>query len=166
MKRPQPDEYGSFYHGYISAAKDDVLAELREQLADIDFLRSLPKEKSTYAYAAGKWTVNELIGHIIDTERIMSYRLLRFARNDSTALPGFEQDDYIANAHFNAMELGKLIEELELLRKANLFLFNSLTDNELDRRGEASGYPLSVRALLFILAGHWKHHMRVLKERY
>jgi uncharacterized damage-inducible protein DinB len=167
MRRPQPDEYGAFYQGYINLVNDDVVSELRNQLTDvIAFLRKIPTEKGDHAYAEGKWTIKELLGHMIDTERIMAYRLLRIARNDATPLPGFEQDDYIANAHFNTQNFSSMIDELEALRKANLYLFESLTDEEMDRRGQASGYSTSARALLFILAGHLKHHVQVIVEKY
>lgn len=167
MKRPQPDEYNSFYATYIDKVGDDVLAELRDQLVSaVSFLTEIPADKTDRPYAEGKWTLKELLGHMIDTERIMAYRLLRFARNDSTVLPGYEQNDYIDNAHFNQQDFGCLVEEFAAVRKANLYLFESLTEDELNRRGEANKSPLSVRALLFILAGHLKHHIIVIKEKY
>jgi uncharacterized damage-inducible protein DinB len=167
MKRPQPDEYSAFYQTYIDKIDDDVLSELQNQSESaVTFLKSIPAEKFNYAYAEGKWTIKEVLGHIIDTERIMTYRLLRFARNDAAPLPGFEENDYIQNAHFAFLDFNVLVEELQMLRKANMYLFNSLTEGELERRGLANNAVLSVRALLFILAGHLKHHLGVLRERY
>ncbi|MBC8053052.1 MAG: DinB family protein [Sphingobacteriaceae bacterium] len=167
MKRPQPDEYGAFYKRYIDTVGDDIFKELTDQLINFpQFLRNIPVEKISYAYAEGKWTIKELLGHLIDTERIMAYRLLRFARNDSTSLPGFEENDYVKNAHFAELDFALLIEEFEAVRKANLYLFKSLNEEELNRKGEASNNPLSVRALLFIIVGHIKHHQQVLEERY
>ncbi|HEX8377946.1 MAG TPA: DinB family protein [Pedobacter sp.] len=167
MKRPQPDEYNAFYQTYIDKVGDDVLSELKDQIESLStFLKSIPQAKINYAYAEGKWTVKEVLGHIIDTERIMSYRLLRFARNDASPLPGFQENDYVKNSHYATQDFNLLIEEMLALRKANLYLFNSLIDEELERRGVANNSPLSVRALLFILAGHLKHHVGVLKERY
>ena len=167
MKRPQPEEYSSFHSTYIDKVDDNVLSELTDQLVSFpEFLQTIPVSKTDYAYAEGKWTIKELLGHIIDTERIMSYRLLRFARNDSTSLPGFEENDYVRNAHFNNQEFNGMIKEFEAVRKANLFLFKSLTEEELQRKGTASNATLSVRALLFIIAGHLKHHQKVILEKY
>lgn len=167
MNRPQPDEYGAFYQGYINIVNDDVLAELTDQLVTLpDFLRSVPVAKADFAYAEGKWTIKELLGHIIDTERIMAYRLLRFARNDATELPGFDENHYVRHSNFATQNFFDLIKEFEAVRKANLYLFKSLTDTDLDRKGIASNSPLSVRALLFILAGHAKHHQKIIEERY
>ncbi len=167
MKRPQPDEYNAFYQTYIDKVSDDVLSELKDQLESLTaFLKSIPPEKANYAYAEGKWTIKEVLGHMIDNERIMTYRLLRFARNDASPLPGYEEKDYIANSHFKTQDFHLLIEEMETLRKANMYLFNSLTEEELQRRGVANNTVLSVRAVLFVLAGHLKHHVGVLKERY
>ena len=122
MYRPQADEFPVFYKGYIDTVKDDVLAELEHQIESFTtLLNEIPSEKSGFAYAEGKWTIVELLGHILDTERIMAYRALRIARNDSTPLPGFEENDYVANAHFADRSLSSMAEEFEHLRKANLF---------------------------------------------
>lgn len=167
MKRPQPEEYNSFYQNYIDTVGDDVVSELANQLTSVpEFLGLVPTEKTDYAYAPGKWTLKEVLGHIIDTERIMSYRLLRFSRNDSTPLAGFEENNYVKNAHFANEDFNTMIEEFKAVRKANLFLFRSLTEEELQRKGEANNSLLSVRALLFIMAGHVKHHQKVIEERY
>ena len=167
MNRPQPDEYGEFYKGYIDSVNDDVMTELETQATEIPvFFRSIPKEKADFAYAEGKWTVKQLLGHIIDTERIMAYRLLRISRNDSTPLPGFEENDFVKYSNFSNQSFGTLIDEFEAVRKANLFLIGSLTEDQLNRKGTASGLPISVRALLFIMAGHAKHHCKVVSERY
>ena len=167
MNRPQPDEYGEFYKGYIDSVSDDVMTELETQATEISaFFRSIPKEKADYAYAEGKWTFIQLLGHFIETERIMAYRLLRISRNDSTPLPGFEENDFVKYSNFSDQDFGTLIDEFEAVRKANLFLVKSLSEEQLDRRGTASGLPISVRALLFIMAGHAKHHCKVAGERY
>lgn len=167
MKRPQPDEYSAFQKAYIDKVSDDPLQEIETQSITFpQFLRAIPEEKIDYAYAEGKWTLKEMLGHIIDTERILTYRLLRIARNDSTGLPGFEEDDYVKNSHFKDQDFGLMIEEFRTLRKANLFLYNSLNEEELQRKGLANGNPTSVRALLFIIAGHMQHHKLVIEERY
>jgi len=168
MSKPQPHEYAPYYNTYISKVDDgDIIEILTKQHTEVDaFLKSIPADKALYAYADGKWSVKQAIGHITDTERIMAYRLLRFARNDKNELMGFDQDDYIVNARFNDMEMSDLIDELFYTRKANLYLFKSLNDEEKRRGGIASKNPVTVNALLYIIAGHIEHHIRILKERY
>jgi hypothetical protein len=167
MYRPQADEYPVFYKGYIDTVKDDVLAELEHQIESFTtLLKEIPSEKSGFAYAEGKWTILELLGHILDTERIMAYRALRIARNDASPLAGFNENDYVANAHFADRSLNSMAEEFEHLRKANLFLIKSFNETELARVGISNEKPISVKALVFIIAGHLNHHIRILKERY
>jgi DinB superfamily len=166
--RPQATEYLPYYERYISLVPDgDVLRTLTEQLdSTLSILRSLPEEKAGFRYAPGKWSIKEVVGHIIDGERIFAYRALRFARNDQTPLPGFEQDDYINNATFDDCKLSDLIDEFEHVRRGNLLMFRQLDDEAWTRRGIASDAEVSVRALAYILAGHERHHMKVLKEKY
>lgn len=167
MNRPTAKEFNPFYAGYIAAVPDDIFKELNQQLVDFpEFIQTIPKGKENFAYADGKWTIKEVIGHILDTERIMAYRTLRFARNDQQNLPGFEENDYVSHSHYHDRSMQSLAEEFACLRKSNLFLFSSLSSEELLRQGNASGYPVSVRALLYIIAGHLNHHQRVLTERY
>jgi hypothetical protein len=167
MYRPQADEYPVFYKGYIDTVKDDVLAELEHQIESFTtLLNGIPSERSGFAYAEGKWTIVELLGHILDTERIMAYRALRIARNDASPLAGFDENDYVANAHFADTSLSSMAEEFEHLRKANLFLIKSFNETELARVGISNDKPISVKALVFIIAGHLNHHIRILKERY
>lgn len=166
MNRPQPNEYPAWALTYIEKVNSDII-ELLERQADEfpDFLSTLTA-KADYAYASGKWTLKEMTGHIIDTERILVYRLTCFARLEQTALPGFEEDDYVVNAHFSDRELGSFAEEFRLLRKANLYLFKSLNDHDLKRSGTASERQISVRALLYVIAGHLMHHTQIINERY
>ena len=167
MYRPQADEFPVFYKGYVDTVKDDVLAELDHQIESFTtLLKGIPLEKSGFSYAEGKWTILELLGHILDTERIMAYRALRIVRNDSTPLPGFDENNYVANAHFADRSLISMAEEFEHLRKANLFLIKSFNETELARVGLSNDKPISVKALVFIIAGHLNHHIRILKERY
>lgn len=167
MNRPQPEDFPVFYKGYIDSVSDEVLTELEHQIDLFPaFLRSIPADKASFAYVEGKWTVKELVGHIIDTERIMAYRILRFARNDATPLAGFEENDYVINAHFADSSLESMAEEFEYLRKANLYLIGSLNETELRRIGISNGLTISVKALVFIIAGHLNHHIRIIKERY
>lgn len=166
MNRPQTHEYPAWGETYIKLVDGDVMEILERQATEFaDFINSLV-EKSDYAYAPGKWTIKEVIGHIIDAERVFIYRLTCFARAEQQPLPGFEEDDYVANAHFSDRSLLSLSHEFALLRKANLYLFKSLTEAELDRKGTASGKEISVRAILFVTAGHIIHHQQIIKERY
>lgn len=167
MYRPTADEYNPYYGPYIAGVADDVLNELQQQAEQFPaFIQGIPIAKENYAYAPGKWTIKELIGHIIDTERIMAYRALRFARNDDQNLPGFDENEYVKHSHYSERSLESLAEEFTLVRKANLFLFESFNEEELVRRGLANNNEVSVRALVFIIAGHLNHHQQVLKERY
>lgn len=166
MNRPQTHEYPVWAEQYISLVEGDVMDLLKRQTTEFsDFINDLI-EKADYAYAPGKWTIKQLIGHIIDTERILVYRLTCFARGENHALPGFEEDDYVANAHFQDRSLLSLSEEFSLLRKANMFLFNSLNEKELNRSGTASERQITVRALLFVIPGHIIHHTQIIKSRY
>ncbi len=166
MNQPQTQEYPEWAKNYISLVEGDVVDLLTAQATDFpNFINNLI-EKGDYAYAPGKWTVKELIGHIIDTERILTYRLLCIARGEKASLPGFEEDDYVANAHFKDRSLFSLSEEFALMRKSHLYLINSLSNEELDRIGNANNKEISVRALVYILAGHIIHHVKVIKERY
>lgn len=166
--RPRADEYAPSYSQYVSRVPEgNVLATLGEQLeSTLAVLRNIPEEKGNSRYAEGKWSIKELVGHMVDAERIFGYRLLRFARNDQTPLPGFEQDDYVANGGFDKCRLSDLVEELEHVRKSNLSLLRNLDAEAWQRRGDANGQPVSVRALAHIIAGHEAHHMEILRTRY
>jgi hypothetical protein len=166
MNQPQTQEYPEWFKRYISLVEGDVVSTLTAQAEDFpNFVNNLI-EKADYAYAPGKWTIKEMVGHMIDTERILTYRLLCIARGEKASLPGFEEDDYVANAHFKDRSLFSLSEEFTLMRKSHLYLINSLNEEELNRMGNANGNAISVRALVYILAGHIIHHTAVVKERY
>lgn len=166
MNRPQTHEYPAWAETYIKLVGEDVIELLEKQATEFpDFVNSLI-EKADYAYAPGKWTIKELIGHIIDTERVFVYRLMCFARGEQHALPGFEEDDYVANAHFSDRSLLSLSEEFAHLRKSNLYLIKSFTEKELSRSGTASERQITVKAILFVMAGHIIHHVGIIKERY
>lgn len=166
MNLPQTQEYPEWVNKYISLVQGDVIEVLEKQATDFaNYMHNLI-EKADYAYAEGKWTIKELIGHVIDTERILAYRMLSFARNEKAALPGFDEDSYVKNAHFKDRSLFSLSDEFMMLRKANLYLIKSLNEVELNNIGSASGTNISVRALVFMLAGHVIHHQNVIKERY
>jgi len=166
--KPEPTEYAPYYEKYVSLVPaGDIAATLAAQLdTTLALWRSVPEELGTHAYAPGKWSIKEMMGHVIDTERIMAYRALRIARGDQTPLPGFEQDGFIANSNFNAHTIAELADEFAAVRSANLHLFKHLSADELQRRGTASDNPISARALGFILAGHELFHQDILKTRY
>ena len=166
--KPAKSEYLPYYERYISLVPDgDVVATLAAQMDDtLAMLRSLPASVATYRYAPDKWSVNEVVGHIIDSERNFAFRALRFARNDAAPVPGFEQDDYVRNATFDAYPLEELASELESVRQSTVFLFRHLEESAWTRRGVANNAEVSVRALAYIIAGHELHHREILAARY
>lgn len=168
MTRPDSTEYAPYYGKYVSLVPDGpIVATLGNQIeTTLDLLRGLSETQGDSRYAPGKWTIKELVGHVIDAERIFAYRALRIARNDKTPLPGFEQDDFVAGANFNAIPLAELTDELAAVRESNLRMFRHLTDDAWLRRGTASDNEVSARALAYIIAGHELYHLDILKTRY
>ena len=166
--RPQPGDYVPYYERYVSLVPDqDILATLEKQLTETDRLLSARAEdKGDLRYAPGKWSVKEVLGHVIDTERIFSYRALRIARNDKTPIEGYEQDDYVKYGPFGKCSLASLIEEFTSVREATLSLFRGLDEPAWVRRGVANNSEVSVRAIAYIVAGHELHHRRILREKY
>ena len=165
MKRPE-NERSDYTYDYIKLVNDDVMSVLNEQIIGFPSLISTLAGKEDYAYLPGKWTVKEVVQHTLDTERILSYRLLAFARLEKQPLPGFEQSEYALAVNVDGRTLPNLVEEFICLRKANMFLFNALSVEELERTGVASGIVRSVRKLLFTIAGHLEHHRNILREKY
>lgn len=166
--RPAADEYAPFYARYIERVRDaDILEILAEQSDAIRglFARVTP-ERGHYAYAPGKWTLNELLQHVTDSERVFAYRALRIARGDTIALPGFEQDDWVPLSRANERTLATLVDEFVVVRAATVALFRGLPAEAWDRRGTAAGFPVSVRALAFKCAGHALHHEGIVREKY
>jgi hypothetical protein len=168
VDRPDPTEYAAYYGKYVSLVPHgDILTTLDQQLDDtLSLLRCITESQSAFRYAPDKWSIRELVGHIIDTERIFSYRALRFARKDETPLPGFDQDVFNENASFDDYPLVELASEFEHVRRSTIFLFKHLEADAWLRRGIASDNEVSVRALAFILAGHELHHVGILRTRY
>lgn len=168
MERPDKSEYDPYYERYISLiTEDDPIAALAAQPTELqDMFTALPDEKGTYRYDDGKWSIKEVLGHLIDGERIFAYRVFRIARADETPIEGFEQDGYIENAHSNDRSFGGLLEEFNLLRRANLIFFDHLRDEQWRFVGVANNARISVRAIAFIMAGHVRHHTNILSERY
>ena len=165
--RPQSGEYNPYYDRYISlVGADDVVGLLERQAPQTTAVFQSANAKADFRYAPGKWTVKEMLGHINDTERIMTYRALRIARGDQTPLAGFEQDDYVRDGNFTPRTLADLIEEFTDVRRATLHVFKHIDAEIAARRGTANGDSISVRALAYIIAGHELHHRRVLEEKY
>lgn len=161
-------EYALFYKNYIkSLGEVDLFDVLNSSLEDtLTTLKNLPEDKLIYKYDIGKWTIKELIQHIIDAERVLSYRAIRFSRNDTTDLHGFDEDWYVDNSNGNDRDFKELLEEFTNIRKSSISLFKSFTNEMLLMKGTANGSILSVRALGFIITGHHLHHLKVIKEKY
>jgi uncharacterized damage-inducible protein DinB len=168
QKRPQKGDYALYYDKYVALVPSGEFLEiLREQhRAMIRLLSSLTDQQAEFRYAPGKWSIKEVLGHVIDAERIFAYRLLRIARGDQTPLASFEQDGYIQAGNFSARTLTDLLEEFSSVREATITLVRSLDDEAWLRRGIASQKEISVLALAFVIAGHERHHRIVLEERY
>jgi DinB family protein len=168
MNRPNENEYAPDYQSYINQVNEaDILPVLRAQMDDLDvLLERVAPEKETYRYAEGKWSIREIVGHLIDGERVFGYRAFSIARGEQQNLPGFEQDEYMLTAPYHNIELEDLLSELRLIRLGNIAMFRTLDEASWSRVGTANANPVSVRAIAFIMAGHVRHHMNVLRERY
>ncbi|MBM7621012.1 hypothetical protein JOC95_002885 [Bacillus tianshenii] len=168
LKRPLENEYPSYYNNYLKLVPSGNLLEiLEEQLTEaVTLFSGLSEEQGSIAYASGKWTVKEVIGHMIDTERIMSYRLLRISRGDKSPLAGFSEEDYAFEGKFTQRLLTELVEELQTVRKSTISLLRGIPEYAWPRSGTANELPVTAQAVAFIIAGHWIHHMRIIEERY
>lgn len=168
ISHPAADEFAPYYGKYIAKLPaGDLLAQLESQAAvTARLLAATDESRGSFRYAEGKWSVKEVIGHLIDAERVFAYRALRFGRSDTTELPGFEENLYVHAGHFERRTLANLAAELAAVRTTTLMLFRGFDDAALLCRGAANGQPVSVRALAAIIAGHELHHMGLLRERY
>jgi DinB family protein len=166
--RPEATEHHPYYSKYIALVPEtDALLALESQMAEaLELLRTIPESKGDHRYGPDKWTIKEVIGHLIDGERVFAYRALRFARADETPLPGFEENDYVPNGSFGRRTIADLAAEWALVRRANLAMFRGLEAAAWRRIGKANDSPVSVRALAYIIAGHGRHHIAILRERY
>lgn len=162
------NEYAPFYSNYIKALGDVNLYKVLISSFDdlMETLKGVPEDKLLYRYEDGKWTIKELVQHIIDAERVLSYRALRFSRNDATDLHGFDEDWYVEYSNGNDRDFKDILDEFSHLRKASISLFNSFTPKMLEMLGSSNGSDMTVRALGFIIAGHQMHHLKIIKERY
>lgn len=169
IAKPESGEYAPYTLMYIDLLPDDgvILKHLRDNLENTTrFVRLLPEDRLAHRYAEDEWTIKEILVHIIDDERIYCYRALRYARNDTTELPGFEQEAYVPYSGANDREIEAILEELATVRKATLTFFNSLDDEALKRRGVGAGKIMSVRAAAYHIAGHELHHINSIRENY
>lgn len=168
MNRPSKDEYAAFYETYVSLVpENDILAVLTAQIGEWQLLfASVSEEESLHRYAEGKWSIREVVGHLVDGERIFAYRAARIGRGDETPIEGFEQDFYVEHSRFHETALADLVKELIHCREANLLMLRQFDERAWGNRGTASGNPVTARAIAFIMAGHIRHHVAVLKQRY
>ena len=166
--KPSDAEYPDFYSGYIALVPDgDVIRFLRKQKRLFTgLIDSIPEEQLLYRYAEGKWTIKQIVGHVIDTERIMAYRALVFSRGERQPIPGFNENEYVERASFNKKDIQDLIREFAKLRESNLSLIQNFSEEMIERKGNANDFFISVRALIYIIAGHVEHHINVIRERY
>jgi DinB superfamily len=168
IARPQNNEYAPYYARYIDRVPDGDLVEvLCTQIGEtLALLRGIPEDRASYRYEPGKWSIKEVVGHLADVERIMGYRMLRIARGDSTPLPGFDENAYVPAANFDARSLTSLAHEFEQVRGATIAFLETLAPDAAARRGSANNLEISARALAYIIAGHERHHVAILRERY
>ncbi len=168
MKRPAATEYADYYQSYIDLVpKGDILKIFEKQNDQFcAFLAQVNEEKAGFRYAKGKWSIKEVIAHLIDVELVFMYRALRFSRNDSTELPGFKQNDYIKNSDQSHLTLSELVEQFYHMRKASHALLSSFSKDMWSKQGKANGHPASVRAIAHIMVGHVIHHMQVIHTKY
>jgi hypothetical protein len=166
--RPRPDEYDAAFERYVSRVPEtDILAALDKQPAELAAtLASVPPERERYRYAPGKWSIREVVGHMVDAERVMGYRALAISRGDTASLPGFEEKDYAATAGHDQRPLASLVEEIRILRTGHVLMLRYLDDAAWVRFGTANALPVTPRALAYILVGHVRHHVAVLREKY
>lgn len=169
IKKPSEGEYKAYTSAYIDLLPDDadVVKQLDANAKEINkLIKPLSDEQLNYRYAEGKWNLKEMLIHMMDTERIFSIRALRIARNDKANLPGYNQDDYVPNSAANDRNSADILKEYQTVRASTLSLFSYFTPKQLKRIGTADGHPASVRALIYMTAGHEMHHINIMKERY
>ncbi len=166
--RPKAEDHIPYFSRYIELVpENDVISALEnDQDAFLSFIKSIPEAKADHAYAPGKWTIKQVINHVIDTERIFSYRALCFARGEQQTLPSFEENDYAANANLSHTDLLMLAEEFDVVRRSTIFLFKQLGEKELLNKGAMASGITNVVSLGYTICGHGKHHVNVMKERY
>jgi len=168
IKKPQPDEYPAYAAAYVDMVPEGPIIEMLEYLRDntYNFFSRMTAAQADHAYAEGKWTLKEVLGHLIDTERVFAFRALCFSRGDKSPLPGFEQDDYVANSAYDIRSIQSLANEFKAVRESTIYLYNSFTTEQSELFGTANNNPISVRALVYMTVGHELHHLKIVKEKY
>ena len=168
IMRPAAHEFPAYYEQYVDQVEaDDVMSVLKSQREEVvNLIGTLDDDSARYRYEDGKWSIKEVFGHLLDAERIFGTRALCIARGETQPLPGFDENSYVANAVFDERPLESIIDEWFLIRDANLRLFESFSDEDLSRIGIANGKPITPRAIIWTIAGHTVHHLRILRERY
>ena len=166
--RPAENDYSTYFGTYVSRVpEDDVLSAIEQQSSETQRLvASLDETRGAHRYAEGKWSVKQVLGHISDSERVFGYRALCIARGDKNSLPGFDENEYMVHANFDDWRLGDLAESYALVRRSNIVFFRNLPEDAWDRRGVANKNEITVRALAYVMLGHERHHLNVLRERY
>ncbi|HPI54887.1 MAG TPA: DinB family protein [Chitinophagaceae bacterium] len=169
LARPAETEYALYYHSFLQSLEEDchVLNTLKQQMLDIEkTLLNLPETSLQFSYAPGKWTIRDILQHLIDCERVFIYRAMRFSRKDTTPLPFFDENEFALQANANVKPIRKLIKEYKTTRLASLAFFSNLTTAQWKLKGIAGSTPTSVRACAWILCGHERHHWKVIQEKY
>ena len=168
ISKPSPESLSGYYKTYLKyVPEDDLLIALIGQKSEMEiFFKSISPEKENFQYAAGKWVLKEVAGHLCDTERILTYRALRFSRNDTHPLEGFDENEYALQSNYKSRSLNNILEELLAIRQSTIMLFQNMSEEMLDRKGTANSTEVTVRGLLFFIIAHARHHMGVIKERY
>ena len=168
ITKPQPNEYPAYAAPYVAKVPAGPILEILDYLRDntYNFFSRTTAAQADMAYAEGKWTLKEVLGHMIDTERVFAFRALCFSRGDKSPLPGFEQDDYVANAVYDGRSMQNLASEFKAVRESNIYLYSSFTEEQSLLFGTANNNPISVRALVYMTAGHELHHLDIVKKKY
>jgi hypothetical protein len=168
IQLPNKENLPGYYQNYFQYITETDLYEalVKQKIETNNFLKTIPAEKEDFRYAPEKWMLKEVVGHVSDTERVLCYRAMRFSRNDSTVLSGFDENTYVPNSNFKNISLEEISEEKSAIRQSNILLFKNMNEEMLDRKGTANKMELSARALLFFIVAHERHHLKVIKERY
>jgi uncharacterized damage-inducible protein DinB len=168
INKPQPDEYTEYQNRYVKLVPKGPVLEILDYLRDstYNFFSRMNAEQADYAYAEGKWTLKQVLGHMIDTEKVFSYRAFCFSRGEEQVLPAFDQDQYVENSSYETRTIQDLAAEFKAVRQASIYLYNSLTQQQQLRTGRVSDYQISVRALVYLTIGHEVYHLNLVKERY
>jgi uncharacterized damage-inducible protein DinB len=165
---PTQNEYSSSYKGYVELVSGkDIMKTLEEQFDEVEqFFNSIPQDKAGFRYNEGKWSIREILGHMSDTERIFAYRALRISRKDRTALPGFDENEYVRYSNFDKQTMSDLLEHFLFIRKSTIAMFKTMDEEMTKLSGTVNNNQVSVRAIAHIIAGHAQHHINIIKERY